>query len=151
MHILHNFRNPWCPACIKCRTTQSNRPWKSCHIDHLLWNHGSSLTFARATLTDHFFMGEWSMQSTWSRWSASIADAHGGSLSGLVSDVSGRYEHEIVHGHAHVQTDQIDFCAYTHAQSEFADSPKQTAYTLFHRHRWDAIPPRNFFYCCTSP
>jgi hypothetical protein len=24
------------------------------------------------------------------------------------------------------------------------------SWTLFHRHRWDAIPPRNFFYCCTS-
>jgi hypothetical protein len=29
-----------------------------------LWNHGSSLTFVRRTLADHFFHGERSMQST---------------------------------------------------------------------------------------
>jgi hypothetical protein len=39
----------------------------------------------------------------------------------------------------------------THIQNGFADRHKQTACTLFHRYRWDAIPPRNFFYCCTSP
>jgi hypothetical protein len=27
---------------------------KSCHIDHLLWNHDVSLTFVRGTLTNHF-------------------------------------------------------------------------------------------------
>jgi hypothetical protein len=39
----------------------------------------------------------------------------------------------------------------TRAQNGFVDNPNQTACTLFHRHRWDAIPPRNCFYCCTFP
>jgi hypothetical protein len=43
----------------------------------------------------------------------------------------------------------MDMC--THAQNGFADRHKQTACTLFHRNRSDAIPPRNFFSCCTSP
>jgi hypothetical protein len=90
---------------------------KSWHIDHLLWYHGSSLTFVRGTLTDRFFTEERSIPSTrlaWSRWSASISYVHGGSLlglSGLVSDLSGRYVHEIAHDHVHVQTGQVSFCA----------------------------------------
>jgi hypothetical protein len=54
MHIMHNLRNPRCTAGTKCRAKQFDRPLKSCLIDHLLWNHGSSLTFVRGTLTDHF-------------------------------------------------------------------------------------------------
>jgi hypothetical protein len=54
MHVMHNLRNPRCTACIKCRASRSDRPLQSCHIDHLFWNHGSSLTFVRGTLTDHF-------------------------------------------------------------------------------------------------
>jgi hypothetical protein len=54
MHILHNFRNPRDTACTKCRAWESDRPLKNCHLDHLLWNHGSSLTFVRGPLTDHF-------------------------------------------------------------------------------------------------
>jgi hypothetical protein len=38
----------------KCRAKQSDRPLKSCPVDHLLWSHGSSLTFVRNKLTDHF-------------------------------------------------------------------------------------------------
>jgi hypothetical protein len=53
MHIMHNLRNPRCTACTKCRASQSDRLLKSCHIDHCLWNHGSSLTFVRGTLTEH--------------------------------------------------------------------------------------------------
>jgi hypothetical protein len=74
---------------------------------------------------------------------------HSGILSGLVSDVSGRYVPKIVHGHALVQTDQVNCCACTHTQNGFANRPKQTACTLIHWHRWEAIHPRNFFYCCT--
>jgi hypothetical protein len=46
--------NPRCTACAKCRARQSDRPLKSCHIDNPLWNHGSSLTFVRGALIDHF-------------------------------------------------------------------------------------------------
>jgi hypothetical protein len=79
--------------------------------------------------------------------SASIGYVHGESLSAglsrLVSDVSGRYVHEIVHGH-------------THAQNGFTDNPKQTAWTLFHGCYFiDTDETRflhgTFFYCCTSP
>jgi hypothetical protein len=45
-------------------------------------------------------------------------------LSGLVSDVSGRYVHEIVHGHAHVQTDQVNLCACTCAHVYKTDLPR---------------------------
>jgi hypothetical protein len=52
--IMHNLRNPRCRACTKWRARQSDRPLKSCHIDHLLWNHNPSLTSLTGTLTDHF-------------------------------------------------------------------------------------------------
>jgi hypothetical protein len=123
---MHNLRNLRCTASTKWGARQSDRYLKSWHIDHLLWNHGSSLTSVRGTLTDHFFSGERSGQSTWSAWSwwsASINDVYGGSLSGLVSEVSGRSVHEIVHGHAHVQTDQVDFCACTCAHMQETDLP----------------------------
>jgi hypothetical protein len=161
MHIMHNFPNPRCMQCTKCRAGQSDRPLKSCHIEHLLWSHGSSLIFARGILTGHFFTGERSIQSlwsAWSRWSASIGYVHEGSLSAglsrlsaLLSDPSRRYMHEIVHDHAHVQTDQVKFCACTCAHMHKTDLPiapnsmHVISWTLFHRHRWDAIPPRNFF------
>jgi hypothetical protein len=106
---------------------------KSCHVDHLLCNHGSSLTFLRGTLKDHFFRGQGSMQSTWSawtRWPALISYVHGrrlsAGLSGLVSELSGRYVHEIVHSHAHVQTDQVNFCACTCAHMHKTDLPIDT-------------------------
>jgi hypothetical protein len=54
MHIMSNLRNPRCTACTKCRARQSDRPLKSYHVDHLMWNHGSSFTFVSGTLTDHF-------------------------------------------------------------------------------------------------
>jgi hypothetical protein len=87
---MHNLQNPRCTACIKCRARQSDRHLKSRIIDHLLWNHGSSLAFVRGTLTDHFFTGQRSIHST---WSASINYVHGGSL-------SSRYVNEIMHGDA---------------------------------------------------
>jgi hypothetical protein len=34
---------------------------------------------------------------------------------------------------------------HAHAQNGFADRHKETACTWFHRHRWDAIPPRRCF------
>jgi hypothetical protein len=129
MHIMHNLWNPRCAACTKCRDRQSDRPLKSCHIDHPLWNHGSSLTFMRGKLIDHFPWRGW-MQSTWSAcswWSALISYVHGGSLSAALSvfasDISGRYVREIVHGHAHVQTDQGNFCACTCAHIHKTDLP----------------------------
>jgi hypothetical protein len=42
---------------------------------------------------------------------------------GLVSDLSGRYMHEIVHGHAHVQTNHVNFCACTCAHMHKTDLP----------------------------
>jgi hypothetical protein len=54
MHIMYNLRNPRCTVCTKCRAMRSDRPLKSYHIDHLLLNQGSSVTFVRRTLTDHF-------------------------------------------------------------------------------------------------
>jgi hypothetical protein len=39
---------------VEFNSNLPDRPLKSCHIDHLLWNHVSSLTFMRGTLTDHF-------------------------------------------------------------------------------------------------
>jgi hypothetical protein len=78
-----------------------------------------------------FFRGEWSIRSTWSawsRWSALISSVHGGSLSaglsrllGFVSDLSGRYVHEIVHGNVYVQTNQMNFCACTCAHMRKTD------------------------------
>jgi hypothetical protein len=62
---------------------------KSCDIVHRLWNHGSSLTFVKSALADHFFPREWLMQSTWLRWSALIGYVHGGSLSAGLSGLSG--------------------------------------------------------------
>jgi hypothetical protein len=108
----------------KCRAKQSDRPLKSCHIDHLLWNHVSSLTFMRAMLADRLFTGEWSIQST---WLASISYVPRGrlsaGLSGLISDLWGRYVHEIVHDHAHVQRDQVNFWACTCAHMHKTDLP----------------------------
>jgi hypothetical protein len=54
MHIMHNLRNPRCTAYTKDRGRQSDGPLKSYHVDHLLWNHDSTLTFVRGTLTGHF-------------------------------------------------------------------------------------------------
>jgi hypothetical protein len=54
MHIVHNLRNILGTAYTKCRARPSDRHLKSCHSDHLLWDNGSSLTFVRGTLTDHF-------------------------------------------------------------------------------------------------
>jgi hypothetical protein len=42
-------------------------------------------------------------------------------LSGLVSDLSGRYMHKIVHGHGHVQKDQVKFCPCTCAHMHKTD------------------------------
>jgi hypothetical protein len=44
-------------------------------------------------------------------------------LSGLVSDVLGRYMLEIVHSHVHVQTDQFNFCECTCAHMHKTDLP----------------------------
>jgi hypothetical protein len=123
MHIIHNLRNPRCTACTKCRARQSDKPLKSCPINHLLWNHGSSLTFVKDTLADHF---------PWRMINAVYMIAMIGvdqlctrrKPIGATGLVSGRYVHEIVHGHAHVQTDQVNFCACTHAQNRFAETPK---------------------------
>jgi hypothetical protein len=46
-----------------------------------------------------------------------------GGLSGLVSDLSDRYLHEIVHGHAHVQIDPVNFCVRTCAHMHKTDLP----------------------------
>jgi hypothetical protein len=54
MHLMHNLRNPWSTAYTKRRARQSDRPLKSCHIDHLLWNRGASLIFVMGTRTDPF-------------------------------------------------------------------------------------------------
>jgi hypothetical protein len=79
-----------------------------------------------------FFIGRRSMQSIWSvwpQWSASISYGyvHGGRLSagfsGLISDVSGRFVHEIVHDHAHVQTDQVNFWPFACAHMHKTDLP----------------------------
>jgi hypothetical protein len=57
----------------------------------------------------------------------SIGYVHGGSLSAGLSMLSGlvsdRYVHEILHGHTHVQTDQVNFCARTCARMHKTDLP----------------------------
>jgi hypothetical protein len=89
-------------------------PWLRAHI-------------VKRTLTDHFSRGERLMRST---LSASISYARGRSLlaglSRLVSDLLGRYVHEIAYGHALVETDTVNFgaCTSTHPQNWFVDSPK---------------------------
>jgi hypothetical protein len=58
---------------------------------------------------------------------ASISYVHGGSLwaglSGLGSDLSGRYMHEIVNDDADVQTYHVNFCACTCAHMHKTDLP----------------------------
>jgi hypothetical protein len=142
---------------------------KRCYINHLLWNHGSSCTFLRGTLADSFFpartinavhmIGIIAMVG-FDRLCARrkpIGEPIG--ASGLVSDILGWY----VHGHVHVPADQVNFCACTCAHMHKTDLPTDPnkrharcfmdiiSSTLFHRHRGDAIPRRNPFYCCTSP
>jgi hypothetical protein len=82
------------------------------------------LSFVRPCLQSHiyeahvdrsFFRRERSMQST---WSAGLSG-----LSGLVSKLSGRNVHEIVHGHAHVQTNPVNSCACTCAHMHKTDLP----------------------------
>jgi hypothetical protein len=88
------------------------------------------------TLTDHFFrmrtINTASLIAVVVMIGVDWLGARSGP-SGLGSDRLDRDMHVIVHGHAHVQTDQIKFSGCICAQNGFADRPKRTAYTLFQR------------------
>jgi hypothetical protein len=130
MHIMHNLWSPRSTACMKCRTRQSDRPLKSFHIDHLLWNHGYGLTFLRGTLTDHFFpvyrIGKIAMIGV--DQLCSRRKPIGGPIGariGCIGPIRARNCADRLS-----QFLRMQMC--THAQNGLADSLKQTAYMLFH-------------------
>jgi hypothetical protein len=79
-------------------------------------------------------------------------------LSGLVSDVSGRYVHKTVHDHAHRQTDQVNFCACTCTHMHKTDLPiaPNKRHARYFMDIISSTPMRRdssaeLFYCCRSP
>jgi hypothetical protein len=128
MQIIQNLRNHRCTACTKCRGSQFCRPRKAV----------LSIIFCgyEAYVDRSFFWWEWSMRPPWTAWSslsALIGYVHEAGLSTFLSDLSGRSVHLIVHGHAHVQTDEVKFCACTCA----------------HMHKTDVrITPNKWHACC---
>jgi hypothetical protein len=138
---MHNLRNPRCTAYTKCRVRQSDKPLKSCHINHLLWSHGSSLTFVTGTLTDHFSRenDQYSLHDRHDRDDRIDFDrfyARRKPIRARIGSIGPTCARDCAWPCTCADRQSQFLCMHrcTHAQNGFADSLKQTVCTLFHGH-----------------
>jgi hypothetical protein len=124
MHIVHKIQ---CKAILQTL--------KNCHIDHLLWNRCSSLTFVRGTLTDHFHGRTINaVHMIGFVWLCAQRKPIGGSIGariGLIGTICAR---DCVWPCKCADRPSQFLCMHmcTHAQNGSAENLKQTACTLFH-------------------
>jgi hypothetical protein len=155
MHIMHNLQNPRCTACTKCRARQSDKPLKvvlsiifcgtMAPVSHLWgapWPISFSVENDQCSRRDRL----WSVVCTEKAYRRSYRTYRADMCTTLCIAMHIWRQTKSISVHAHMHTCTKRICWEPQIKCKHVIS-----WMLFHRHGWDAVPPRNFFYCCTSP